>query len=102
VIAQAKDCEGTEAIVSYGQICARAALATALLIFAGCLQPAAAGGAQPFGYLSCGTRMDYCLPVCDETAPPGRLLGRCYDRCAVSVSICEASRIPVPGKKTRR
>jgi hypothetical protein len=89
--------------VSHRQICARAALATALLAFAGGLAPAAAG--RPYSvafYMSCGTRMDYCHPICDATVPGGFALGRCYDRCSIDAGICEARRIPVPGRRTRR
>jgi hypothetical protein len=79
------------------------ALAAALLVFAGDLQPAAAGGAYLVSfYSSCGPRLDYCLPVCDAMLPGGFALGRCYDRCSISEGICEASRIPVPGRRTHR
>jgi hypothetical protein len=94
--------------VSHRRICAWAALAAALSAFVGGLQPAAAGGAYAVGpysspyAMSCGARMDYCLPICDAMVPGGFALGRCYDRCSIDAGICEASRIPVPGRRSRR
>jgi hypothetical protein len=92
-----------EAIVSQRWICAQAALGAALLILVGGLRPAAANEAYSVAlYMSCGDRMDYCLPICDATVPEGFALGRCYDRCSVDAGICEARRIPVPGRRIRR
>jgi hypothetical protein len=90
--------------VSHWRICARAALAAALLVLAGGLRPAAAGGVYAVGpyAMSCGARMDYCLPICDAMVPGGFGLGRCYDRCSLDAGICEASRIPVPGRRSHR
>jgi hypothetical protein len=74
-----------------------------LLVFAGFSGKATAGGIFPVGfYLSCGARLELCIPICDTMAPPGILLGRCYDRCSTGAGICEASRIPVPGRSIRR
>ena len=64
---------------------------------------AAADGAYPIAsYLSCGDRLDLCRPYCDNMAPPGFALGKCYDRCAIGAGICEASRIPGPRGDGRR
>jgi hypothetical protein len=90
--------------VSHRLICARGALAAALLVLAGGLRPAAAGSAYAVGpyAMSCGARMDYCVPICDAMVPGGFALGHCYDRCSIDAGICEASRIPVPGRRSRR
>lgn len=90
--------------MSHRRICVQAALAAALLILVGGLRPAAAGGAYSVGLysMSCGARMDYCVPICDATVPGGFALGRCYDRCSIDAGICQASRIPVPGRRSRR
>jgi hypothetical protein len=80
----------------------KSAFVTLILALVACTQSAAAGGIYPVGfYLSCGARLDLCLPSCDSGVPPGILLGRCYDRCSIGAGICEASRIPVPGRSIR-
>jgi hypothetical protein len=92
-----------EVTMLHRQICTLATVLSGLLICAGFSGKAAAGGAYPVGfYLSCGARLDLCIPICDGMVPGGILLGRCYDRCSTGAGICEASRMPVPGRSVRR
>lgn len=89
--------------MNHRRIYARTALTTAVLVFAAGLRPATAGRAYSVGFhLSCGAGMDYCLAICDAMASEGFALGRCYDRCSIGAGICEASRIPVPGRRIIR
>ena len=47
--------------------------------------------------LDCGAGFDRCMQACHyHDVLGGRLLGKCNDYCAVSTSVCEASRIPRP------
>jgi hypothetical protein len=80
----------------------KSAFVTLILTLVACAQSEAASGIYPVGfYLSCGARLGLCLPACDSVAPAGIFLGRCYDRCSIGAGICEASRIPVPGRSIR-
>jgi hypothetical protein len=69
----------------------------------------AAGGSLParawvssWGYPGlnnyCGAGNAMCVKACDYSVPGGVMLGKCYDHCYRGTAVCDASRIPAPGR----
>jgi len=50
----------------------------------------------------CGAGKAMCVAVCDYNVPGGYPLGRCYDHCYRGAAVCDASRIPAPGRHRLR
>jgi hypothetical protein len=71
--------------IALGGLCAATARATTVR------------AARAPAVLDCGAGFDRCMQACHyDDVLGGRLLGKCNDDCAVSTSVCEASRIPRP------
>ena len=51
-------------------------------------------------YCAAGNAM--CVNACDYSVPGGYALGRCYDHCYRGTAVCDASRIPAPGRHRLR
>jgi len=46
----------------------------------------------------CGAGGALCVQACDYSVPGGYVLGKCYDHCYRGTAVCDASRIPTPGR----